>query len=149
MAKSDIWAVLSSKESSSLGRLRNKLDATLAEQAGLERKIENIDLYIEEYAERIRNNESERANFQMMHQSMNLIAQLNDAKAQLQQVHHELEQSLEALRKKITHHEMERLKYRKLSERQAEKTSLALDKRETTAGDAAAIQQFGRLALGR
>lgn len=44
---------------------------------------------------------------------------------------------------------MERLKYRKLSERQAEKASAALDKRETSVGDAAAIQQFGRVALGR
>ena len=149
MVKSDIWDVLSGKESSALARLNNKLDATLAEQARLEQKISDIELYIEEYAERIRCNESERANFQMMHQSMKLIGQLNDAKAQLQQVHAELEQSVGLQRKKITHHEMERLKYRKLSERQAEKASAALDKREASVGDAAAIQQFGRVALGR
>jgi len=142
MTKNDIWDVLSSKESSALARLNNKLDATLAEQARLEQKISDIELYIEEYAERIRCNESERANFQMMHQSMKL-------KAQLQQVYAELEQSVGLQRKKITHHEMERLKYRKLSERQAEKASAALDKRETSVGDASAIQQFGRVALGR
>ena len=149
MMKNDIWDVLSSKESSSLARLNNKLDATLTEQARLEQKISDIELYIEEYAERIRCDESEHANFQMMHQSMKLIGQLNDAKAQLQQGYAELKQSVDSQRKKITHHEMKRLKYRKLTERQAEKMSDALDKRETSVGDAAAIQQFGRAAHGR
>ena len=54
MAKSEIWSVLSSKESSSLNRLNAKLEATVAEQHRLEEKIADIGNYIEEYQARIR-----------------------------------------------------------------------------------------------
>ena len=47
MAKSEIWSVLSSKESSSLNRLNAKLEATVAEQHRLEEKIADIGNYIE------------------------------------------------------------------------------------------------------
>ena len=54
MAKSDIWNVLSSKESSSLSRLRAKLESTQAEQERLILKMADIDVYIEEYSTRSR-----------------------------------------------------------------------------------------------
>ena len=53
MADSDIWKLLSGKESGSLDRLRAKLEATVAEQRRLAIKMAEIDNYVGEYTERI------------------------------------------------------------------------------------------------
>ena len=109
MAKNDIWNVLSSKESSSLSRLRAKLEATQAEQERLILKMADIDVYIEEYSTRSREASGDGlADFRVLHHSMNLISQLSEAKQSLSQVHTELEENVVGLRNKITHHEIER-----------------------------------------
>jgi len=149
MAKSEIWSVLSSKESSSLNRLNAKLEATVAEQRRLEEKIADIGNYIEEYSARIRKASTGQADFKVMHHSMNLISQLTSAQANLRQVHTELGNSLVGLRAKVTHHEMERLKYNKIEARQQEKLSAAIEKRSTALSDAMALQQFVSSAASR
>ena len=98
MAKSEIWSVLSSKESSRLNRLNAKLEATVAEQRRLEEKIADIGNYIEEYSARIREASVGQADFRVMHHSMNLISQLTSAQSNLRQVHSELDHSLVGLR---------------------------------------------------
>lgn len=149
MAKSEIWSVLSSKESSSLNRLNAKLEATVAEQHRLEEKIIDIGKYIEEYSVRMREAGTGHADFKVMHHSMNLISQLTAAQANLRQVHKELGDSLIGLRAKVTHHEMERLKYNKIDARQQDKLSAAIEKRSTAINDAMAMQQFVSSAASR
>ena len=149
MAKSEIWSVLSSKESSSLNRLNAKLEATVAEQRRLEEKIADIGKYIEEYSARIREASAGQADFRVMHHSMNLISQLTSAQANLRQVHTELGNSLDGLRAKVIHHEMERLKYNKIEARQQEKLSVKIEKRSTALSDSMALQQFLSSATSR
>ena len=149
MAKSEIWSVLSSKESSRLNRLNAKLEATVAEQRRLEEKIADIGNYIEEYSARIREASVGQADFRVMHHSMNLISQLTSAQANLRQVHTELGNSLNGLRAKVTHHEMERLKYNKIEARQQEKLSAKIEKRSTALSDSMALQQFLSSATSR
>jgi flagellar export protein FliJ len=149
MAKSEIWSVLSSKESSSLNRLNAKLEATVAEQRRLEEKIADIGNYIEEYSARIREASAGQADFRVMHHSMNLISQLTSAQANLRQVHTELGNSLDGLRAKVIHHEMERLKYNKIEARQQEKLSAKIEKRSTALSDSMALQQFLSSATSR
>jgi flagellar export protein FliJ len=142
MADSDIWKLLSGKESGSLDRLRAKLEATVAEQRRLATKIAEIDNYVGEYTDRIRQASAGKADFKVMHHSMNLIAQLTDAKGQLQKVHAELEGSLDGLRQKVLHHEMERLKFNKLGLKQEQRRAASQEKHETAMSDAMALQQF-------
>ena len=149
MAKSEIWSVLSSKESSSLNKLNAKLEATVAEQRRLEEKIADIGNYIEEYSARIREASAGQADFRVMHHSMNLISQLTSAQANLRQVHTELGNSLDGLRAKVIHHEMERLKYNKIEARQQEKLSAKIEKRSTALSDSMALQQFLSSATSR
>jgi flagellar export protein FliJ len=149
MAKSEIWSVLSSKESSRLNRLNAKLEATVAEQRRLEEKIADIGNYIEEYSARIREASAGQADFRVMHHSMNLISQLTSAQANLRQVHTELGNSLDGLRAKVIHHEMERLKYNKIEARQQEKLSAKIEKRSTALSDSMALQQFLSSATSR
>ena len=84
-----------------------------------------------------------------MHHSMNLISQLTAAQANLRQVHTELGNSLVDLRARVTHHEMERLKYNKIEARQQDKLSAAVEKRSTALSDAMAMQQFVSSAASR
>ena len=150
MAKSDIWNVLSSKESSSLSRLRAQLEATQAEQERLILKMADIDVYIEEYSTRSREASSDGlADFRVLHHSMNLISQLSEAKQSLSLVYKGLEENVVVLRNKITHHEMERLKFNKIGERNREKVGQALEKRSTALSDAMALQQFVSSGFGR
>jgi len=141
--------VLSSKESSRLNRLNAKLEATVAEQRRLEEKIADIGNYIEEYSARIREASAGQADFRVMHHSMNLISQLTSAQANLRQVHTELGNSLDGLRAKVIHHEMERLKYNKIEARQQEKLSAKIEKRSTALSDSMALQQFLSSATSR
>lgn len=141
--------MLSSKESSSLNRLNAKLEATVAEQRRLEEKIADIGNYIEEYSARIREASAGQADFRVMHHSMNLISQLTSAQANLRQVHTELGNSLDGLRAKVIHHEMERLKYNKIEARQQEKLSAKIEKRSTALSDSMALQQFLSSATSR
>ena len=80
---------------------------------------------------------------------MNLISQLTSAQANLRQVHTELGNSLNGLRAKVTHHEMERLKYNKIEARQQEKLSVKIEKRSTALSDSMALQQFLSSATSR
>lgn len=141
--------MLSSKESSRLNRLNAKLEATVAEQRRLEEKIADIGNYIEEYSARIREASAGQADFRVMHHSMNLISQLTSAQANLRQVHTELGNSLDGLRAKVIHHEMERLKYNKIEARQQEKLSAKIEKRSTALSDSMALQQFLSSATSR
>jgi len=141
--------VLSNKESSRLNRLNAKLEATVAEQRRLEEKIADIGNYIEEYSARIREASAGQADFRVMHHSMNLISQLTSAQANLRQVHTELGNSLDGLRAKVIHHEMERLKYNKIEARQQEKLSAKIEKRSTALSDSMALQQFLSSATSR
>jgi flagellar biosynthesis chaperone FliJ len=57
-------------------------------------------------------------------------------------VHAELEGSLDELRQKVLHHEMERLKFNKLGLKQAQRRAASQEKHETAMSDAMALQQF-------
>ena len=140
--QASVWKTLADKEASSLTALGESKSKLVEEKSRLEARLVDVDNYIAEYSSKLRAESEFEFGIKQVHDRMNMISQLLTAKRDLEGFDQQCENAISAVTEKIVVHQMEILKYRKVSDSIERKIRMEDNIIESNKLDAIALRNY-------
>ena len=140
--ENNIWKTLAGKETAKLAKLSESKEALLSQKKRLIARIDDIDQYIFEYTSRLEEESGFEYGVQKINGIMNMITQLISARRDLEVFDRECSEALTTVTSKIVGHQVEVLKFNKVSERHQKQIVSSENMRDDKELDAIAIRNF-------
>ena len=140
--ENNIWKTLAGKETAKLAKLSESKEALLSQKKRLSARIDDIDQYIFEYTSRLEEESGFEYGVQKINGIMNMITQLISARRDLEVFDRECSEDLTIVTSKIVGHQIELLKFNKVSERHQKQIVSSEIMRNDKELDAIALHNF-------
>ena len=138
----NIWKTLAGKETAKLVKLSESKEVLFSQKKRLIARIADIDQYIFEYTSRLQEESDFEYGVQKINGIMNMITQLISARRDLEVVDRECGEALTSVTSKIVGHQVELLKFSKVSERYQKQIISSENMRDDKELDAIALHNF-------
>ena len=137
-----IWKTLAGKETAKLVKLSESKEVLFSQKKRLTARIADIDQYIFEYTSRLQEESDFEYGVQKINGTMSMITQLISARRDLEAFHRDCCEALTTVTSKIVGHQVELLKFDKVSERQQKQIISGENMRDDKELDAIALHNF-------
>ena len=141
-AENNIWKTLAGKETAKLVKLSESKEVLFSQKKRLTARIADIDQYIFEYTSRLQEESDFEYGVQKINGIMSMITQLISARRDLEAFHRDCCEALTTVTSKIVGHQVELLKFDKVSERQQKQIISGENMRDDKELDAIALHNF-------
>ena len=141
-AANNIWKTLAGKETAKLVKLSESKEVLFLQKKRLIARIADIDQYIFEYTSRLQEESDFEYGVQKINGIMNMITQLISARRDLEVFDRECSEALSTITSKIVGHQVELLKFNKVSERHQKQIVSSENMRDEKELDAIALHNF-------
>jgi len=138
----NIWKTLAGKETAKLVKLSEGKEVLFSQKKRLIARIADIDQYIFEYTSRLQEESDFEYGVQKINGIMNMITQLISARRDLEVFDRECSEALTRVTSKIVAHQVELLKFNKVSERHQKQIVSNENMRDDKELDAIALHNF-------
>ena len=140
--ENNIWKTLAGKETAKLVKLSESKEVLFSQKKRLTARIADIDQYIFEYTSRLQEESDFEYGVQKINGTMSMITQLISARRDLEAFHRDCCEALTTVTSKIVGHQVELLKFDKVSERQQKQIISGENMRDDKELDAIALHNF-------
>ena len=140
--ENNIWKTLAGKETAKLVKLSESKEVLFSQKKRLIARIADIDQYIFEYTSRLEEASDFEFGVQKINGIMSMVTQLISAKRDLEVFDRECSEALTAVTSKIVKHQVELLKFSKVSERHQKQIISSENMRDDKELDAIALHNF-------
>jgi flagellar biosynthesis chaperone FliJ len=140
--ENNIWKTLAGKETAKLVKLSESKEALFSQKKRLIARIADIDQYIFEYTSRLQEESDFEYGVQKINGIMAMVTQLISAKRDLEVFDRECSEALTAVTSKIVGHQVELLKFNKVSERHQKQIISSENMKDDKELDAIALHNF-------
>ena len=140
--ENNIWKTLAGKETAKLVKLSESKEVLSSQKKQLIARIADIDQYIFEYTSRLQEESDFEYGVQKINGIMNMITQLISARRDLEVFDRECSEALTSVTSKIVGHQVELLKFNKVSERHQKQIVSNENMRDHKELDAIALHNF-------
>ena len=140
--ENNIWKTLAGKETAKLVKLSESKEVLSSQKKQLIARIADIDQYIFEYTSRLQEESDLEFGVQKINGIMNMITQLISARRDLEVFDKQCNEALTSVTSKIVGHQVELLKFNKVSERHQKQIVSNENMRDHKELDAIALHNF-------
>ena len=140
--ENNIWKTLAGKETAKLVKLSESKEVLSSQKKQLIARIADIDQYIFEYTSRLQEESDLEFGVQKINGIMNMITQLISARRDLEVFDKLCNEALTSVTSKIVGHQVELLKFNKVSERHQKQIVSNENMRDHKELDAIALHNF-------
>lgn len=140
--ENNIWKTLAGKETAKLVKLSESKEVLSSQKKQLIARIADIDQYIFEYTSRLQEESDLEFGVQKINGIMNMITQLISARRDLEVFDKQCNEALTSVTSKIVGHQVELLKFNKVSERHQKQIVSSENMRDDKELDAIALHNF-------
>ena len=140
--ENNIWKTLAGKETAKLVKLSESKEVLFSQKKRLTARIADIDQYIFEYTSRLQEESDFEYGVQKINGIMSMITQLISARRDLEAFHRDCCEALTTVTSKIVGHQVELLKFDKVSDRQQKQIISGENMRDDKELDAIALHNF-------
>ena len=140
--ENNIWKTLAGKETAKLVKLSESKEVLSSQKKQLIARIADIDQYIFEYTSRLQEESDLEFGVQKINGIMNMITQLISARRDLEVFDTQCNEALTSVTSKIVGHQVELLKFNKVSERHQKQIVSNENMRDHKELDAIALHNF-------
>ena len=140
--ENNIWKTLAGKETAKLVKLSESKEVLFSQKKRLIARIADIDQYIFEYTSRLQEESDLEFGVQKINGIMNMITQLISARRDLEVFDKRCNEALTSVTSKIVGHQVELLKFNKVSERHQKQIISSENMKDDKELDAIALHNF-------